>query len=216
MPLSFLPPLAVVPSATIRTILGFFAVVGIKPLLYYSEMVQGWNKPRQPFVRRPGNIENDALRITSSACATVISASFVIAGTVPPRLFSNSSSAKNTPLPSTPSGRLDFNHAALNGGTGRGVTSGQSSGARGLASERIGAISGATASRAVKGAPSDHRSRSVRINEVCRYSSVITRRCGIHAEIAMAGTRTPERSNVKPICPGGAPASGGGAGGGGT
>ena len=43
------------------------------------------------------------------------------------------------------------------------------------------------------------RSRKVRITEVLRYSSLMTVRSGIHAEMAMAGTRTPDRSNVKPI-----------------
>jgi len=70
--------------------------------------------------------------------------------------------------------------------------------------------------RALKGAPSDQRSRIVWSTEVLRNSSLTTVRSGIHGEIAIAGIRTPERSNAKSICPRGAPGSGGGAAGGGT
>src|ERR1035441_8861855 len=96
------------------------------------------------------------------------------------------------------------------------MTSGQSSGTLGSSSERTGAMSRAVASRAVKGVPSDQRSRKVAITDVWRYSSLTTVRSGIHAEIAIAGTRTPDRSNVKPIWPADADGSGGAAGGGTT
>jgi len=52
-----------------------------------------------------------------------------------------------------------------NGGTGWAVTSGQSWGALGVWAESTGARLGAMASRAVNGAPSDQRSRRVRISE---------------------------------------------------
>jgi hypothetical protein len=53
-------------------------------------------------------------------------------------------------------------------------------------------------------------------SEVARYSSVITVRSGIQAEIPRVGIRTPDRLNVKPIWPGAPLASGGTAAGGGT
>ena len=77
-------------------------------------------------------------------------------------------------------------------------------------------MSRAIASRPEKGAPSDQRSRRVRITDVLRYSEFTTVRSGAHAEIAIAGTRTPDRSNVNPFSPEGAAGSAGGAGGGGT
>ena len=52
--------------------------------------------------------------------------------------------------------------------------------------------------------------------EVWRYSSVTTVCSGIQAEMARAGTRTPERSKRKPSWLGGAEGSGGATGGGGT
>ena len=54
------------------------------------------------------------------------------------------------------------------------------------------------------------------MTDVLRYSWLTTVRSGIHAEMAMAGTRTPDRSKVKSIWPSGADGPGGGAGGGGT
>ncbi len=54
------------------------------------------------------------------------------------------------------------------------------------------------------------------MTDVLRYSSLTTVRSGIHAEMATAGMRTPDRSKVNPISPGGADGSGGGAGDGGT
>ena len=56
------------------------------------------------------------------------------------------------------------------GGTGRAVTSGQSSWGRGASRVRIGAMSAATASRPVRGGPREKRSLSVRISDVLRYS----------------------------------------------
>src|ERR1700722_19278733 len=156
------------------------------------------------------------LRAISVAWAPVILGSLALAGTFAPSDFSNSRSAANTALPRTVNGWSGGSNAALNGGTGRGVTWGHCSGDLGVVSDRIGVRSGATASRAVSGPPSDHRSRMVRISAVCRYSSFTTVRSGIQADTAIAGTRTPERLNVKPIWPAGAAGSGGGAGGGGT
>ena len=72
-------------------------------------------------------------------------------------------------------------------------------GGLGTFSERTGLRSRPPASRAVSGAPRDQRSRSVRITEVWRYSSLTTVREGIHAEIAMAGSRWPNRLNMNPI-----------------
>jgi hypothetical protein len=84
-------------------------------------------------------------------------------------------------------------------GTACGMTSGQSSGALGVSSDSSGARSGALASRAVRGAPSDHRSRRVRISDVWRYSSLTTVRSGIHGETAIAGTRTPGPVEGEPV-----------------
>src|ERR1700686_1201457 len=77
-------------------------------------------------------------------------------------------------------------------------------------------MSAAVASRWGKGPPKFHRSRRVRITEVARYSRWMTVPGSTHAEIAIVGIRTPERSKRKPISPAGAAGSGGAAGGGGT
>src|SRR6202042_2450754 len=98
---------------------------------------------------------------------------------------------------------------------GSGMASGQSSGGRGVARDSSGAMSLATASRAVSGEPRSQRPRRVRRTDVLRYSAVTTDRGGIQAEIAMAGTRTPDRSKPKPSWPSGADGTGAGAGGGG-
>src|ERR1700722_17402889 len=73
------------------------------------------------------------------------------------------------------------------------MTAGQSAGSRGLSRLSTGAMSAATASRPVSGPPSGQRSRRVRMTEVFLYTSVTTVRGGIQAEIAIAGTRGPER-----------------------
>lgn len=60
-------------------------------------------------------------------------------------------------------------------------------------------MSGASASRRVRGGPRDQRSRSVRMTDVLRYSWFTTVRRSTHAEIAMVGIRTPARSKRNPI-----------------
>jgi hypothetical protein len=80
--------------------------------------------------------------------------------------------------------------------------------------ERTGSRLAAVASRAENGWPSGQCSRSVWITEVLRYWSFTTVRSGIQAEIAIAGTRTPDRSKRKLSWPAAAWGSGGGAGGG--
>src|ERR1022692_2012285 len=119
-------------------------------------------------------------------------------------LFESARTAKSAALGSPRNRASSDSTGTLNGGTGRGMTSGQSSGARGVPRVSTGAISKAAASRSVNGSPSCQRSRSVAMTDVLRYSWGTTVRSGIHAEMAIAGTRTPERSKVKSIWPTGA------------
>jgi hypothetical protein len=64
--------------------------------------------------------------------------------------------------------------------------------------------------------PSDQRSRNVASTDVLRNVSFTTVRSSIQGEIAMAGSRTPDRPKLNPICPGAPDGSGAGAGGGAT
>ena len=72
-------------------------------------------------------------------------------------------------------------------------------------------MSAAIASRAVSGATSCQRLRSVAMTDVLRYWLVTTVWSGIQAEIAMAGTRTPDLSKPKFSWPGAEAGCGGGA-----
>ena len=89
------------------------------------------------------------------------------------------------------------------------MTSGQSSGARGLSRVRIGARSGAirvpAGERRAEVPPLAHRSDHRRVV----VHAVDHRGSAIQGETAIAGSRTPSRSNVKPIWPAGAAGSGG-------
>jgi hypothetical protein len=82
------------------------------------------------------------------------------------------------------------------------MISGQSSWARDECRVKMFETLGGLASRAVNGAPRLNRSRIVASKEVARYSSVMTVRSGIQAEIASVGIRIPERLNANPIWPG--------------
>ena len=91
--------------------------------------------------------------------------------------------------PRVPSARRLLTCSSWKGGTGRGSTSGQVSGGRGVSRLRRCPKVRAAASRAVNGLPSFHAARSVAINEVWRYSSVKTEPAGTHGETITAGTR---------------------------
>src|SRR5262245_36533130 len=97
-------------------------------------------------------------------------------------------------------------------GTGRAVTVVHVVGSRGVSSEKTWSKVRAAASRWVNASPSPQVVRNVAISEVWRYSSLYTDPDSTHGDTMMAGTRYPERSNVKPHSPGGADGSGGGTG----
>jgi hypothetical protein len=89
-------------------------------------------------------------------------------------------------------------------------------GSRGVVSEKTWPKVRAEASRCVNASPSPQVCCSVAISEVWRYSSLYTDRGATHGDTMTAGTRYPERSKVNPHSPGGADASGGATGPGGT
>jgi hypothetical protein len=106
--------------------------------------------------------------------------------------------------------------SAAQSGTGCAVMLAQLCGSRGVASEKTWANGRAEASRWVNAPPSPQAFRSVAIREVWRYSSLYTDPGSTHGDTMMAGTRYPERSNLKPNSPAGADGSGGRTGPGGT
>src|SRR4029077_756639 len=104
----------------------------------------------------------------------------------------------------------------VHAGRGRAATVAQVCGSRGVPRGTTWSKGRGQAWRWVNGAPRAQALRSVAISEVCRYSSLYTEPGSTHGDTMMAGTRYPERSNVKPNSPAGAAGSGGGTGPGGT
>ena len=132
------------------------------------------------------------------ACAPVVSASSAPSGSAAPIALPIANTPPTSALPTLLSGASNGINDSGIGSTGRAMTSGQSDCSRGVSSVNTGPKLRAVASRALNGAPRFQRSRRVEIREVARYSSLMTVRGGIQAEIARVGMRTPEPSNRNP------------------